>query len=53
MIRVLDRGYVEILGSLERSKSHPLVTNPRHGRIYRAGDGGEITPRAGPMLPGP
>src|SRR5829696_7845887 len=37
----------EILGRSDCSESQPLVTNPRYGCSYRAGDGEEITPRAG------
>src|SRR5215212_6244072 len=37
----------EILGRSDCSESQPLVTNPRYRCSYRAGDGEEITPRAG------
>src|SRR5215204_590213 len=37
----------QILGRSDCSESQPLVTNPRYGCSYRAGDGEEITPRAG------
>src|SRR5215208_6173777 len=37
----------EILGRSDCSESQPLVTNPRYDCSYRAGDGEEITPRAG------
>jgi hypothetical protein len=37
----------EILGRSGGSESQPLVTNPRYGCSYRAGNREEITPRAG------
>src|SRR5215204_642172 len=37
----------EILGRSDCSESQPLVMNPRYRCSYRAGDGEEITSRAG------